>query len=320
MSESRCWSSTVPTVIKSVNDQEVGSILRFAQANIDIVRAVNYQPVSLTGRLSKTEREKYRITIPDVIQIIEKQTNGEITEDDWMTVPSCVGISNFIEALTKKPQYNLSIHFACGAGCYAFKNGDKLTPLTRFVDVEGLLEFLEEKTDELNAGSSRLIVVPKILAKLGSFIDNKKAPEGLNLSKILFNVLVKHDYSSMGTLQNKSMFLGMMHFQDKYNHDEERLMRCDIHYVTPDQRIIPFCSFNVIPEWYRDSIQQKYGIPIEEWETKNGRTIEQGLYRGNLRKGKGHHAGCGCSVIAQQTQQARNMETITGDILPIISS
>ena len=29
----------------------------------------------------------------------------------------------------------------------------------------------------------------------------------------------------------------MMHFQDKYNEDLERLQRCDIHYVTPDLRI-----------------------------------------------------------------------------------
>jgi len=42
-----------------------------------------------------------------------------------------------------------------------------------------------------------------------------------------------------------------------------RLQRFDIHYLTPDLRIIPFCSFNVIPEWYRDKIQQKYGLPIE---------------------------------------------------------
>ncbi|HXQ93143.1 MAG TPA: hypothetical protein VN739_09070, partial [Nitrososphaerales archaeon] len=61
-------------------------------------------------------------------------------------------------------------------------------------------------------------------------------------------------------------------------------------------------------------------IPIEEWERSSGHTLEQGLYRGTLRKGKQHHAGCGCSVVMQQTQQARNMETITGDVLPIISS
>jgi uncharacterized radical SAM superfamily Fe-S cluster-containing enzyme len=91
------------------------------------------------------------------------------------------------------------------------------------------------------------------------------------------------------------MFLGMMHFQDKFNQDEERLQRCDIHYLTPDLRIIPFCSFNVIPEWYRDRIQQKYGMPIEEWEKKNGKKLEDGLYRGTLRRG-GHVAGCGCSA------------------------
>ena len=33
----------------------------------------------------------------------------------------------------------------------------------------------------------------------------------------------------------------------KHNQDEERLQRCDIHYLTPDLRITPFCSFNVIP-------------------------------------------------------------------------
>jgi hypothetical protein len=88
----------------------------------------------------------------------------------------------------------------------------------------------------------------------------------------------------------------MMHFMDKYNHDEERLKRCDIHYLSPDQRIIPFCAFNVIPEWYRDAIQQKYGIPVEEWERQSGQTLEQGFYRGTLRKDKEHAAGCGCSL------------------------
>ncbi|TLY12500.1 MAG: hypothetical protein E6K86_11385, partial [Thaumarchaeota archaeon] len=73
------------------------------------------------------------------------------------------------------------------------------------------------------------------------------------------------------------------------------LQRCDIHYLTPDLRIIPFCSFNVIPEWYRDRIQQKYGMPIEAWEAKTGRKLEDGLYRGTLRRG-GHVAGCGCAA------------------------
>src|SRR5213080_1706140 len=50
--------------------------------------------------------------------------------------------------------------------------------------------------------------------------------------------------------------------------------------LTPDMRIIPFCSFNVIPEWYRDRIQKKYGVSVEEWEKKNGEKLESRLYRG----------------------------------------
>lgn len=291
----------VPTVIKSINDHELGRIIRFGQRNMDVIHAVNFQPVSLTGRLTKSEREKYRITIPDCIERIEEQTNGEVARDAWFPVPSCVPITHFVEALTKRPRYELSIHFACGAGTYVFKDGEKLVPISSFVDLEGLLEYLEEKADELKAGKNKYLVVAKVLAKMGSFIDRSKQPKGLALSKLLFNALVKNDYSALGAFHHKSMFLGMMHFMDKYNHDEERLRRCDIHYLSPDLRIIPFCAFNVIPEWYRDAIQPKYGIPIAQWESEHKTTLEQGLYKGALRKGKGHAAGCGCPLGALNT-------------------
>jgi hypothetical protein len=73
-----------------------------------------------------------------------------------------------------------------------------------------------------------------------------------------------------------------MHFQDPYNHDEERLRRCDIHYLTPDGRIIPFCAFNVIPQWYRDRIQAIFGISIEEWEKRTGRKLSDDFYKRKL--------------------------------------
>ena len=296
----------VPTVIKSINDHELGGLIRFGQRNMDIIHAVIFQPVSLTGRLSKSERGKYRITIPDCIERIEEQTNGEIRREDWFPVPSCVPITHFVEALTKRPRYELSIHFACGAGAYVFKEGDKLVPISSFVDLEGFLEYLEEKADELKAGKNKYLVIAKIIAKGGTFIDRRKTPKGLaeQVSLQLFNVLVKNNYSALGAFhesKHKTLFLGMMHFMDKYNHDEERLRRCDIHYLSPDMRIIPFCAFNVIPEWYKDAIQAKYGIPIEQWEKEHKTTLEQGLYKGTLRKGKGHAADRGCPLGALNT-------------------
>jgi hypothetical protein len=41
-----------------------------------------------------------------------------------------------------------------------------------------------------------------------------------------------------------------------------------------------------------------YGLPIEAWEAKNGKKLEDGLYRGTPRRGT-HHAGCGCAVGEQ---------------------
>jgi len=300
----------VPTCIKSINDHELGDILRFAQTNIDTVRAISYQPVSLTGRMSKKEREKYRITIPDCIERVEEQTDGEVTKDDWFPIPSCSPVTHFVEAFTKKPQYELSIHFACGAGTYVFFDPEtkKLIPITKFVDIKGMLEFLEEKTEELESGANRYLIAAKFLSKINSFVNKEKQPKGLSLAKLLTAALLKHDYSSVGQFHLNSMFLGMMHFQDKYNQDEERLQRCDIHYVTPDLRIIPFCSFNVIPEWYRDRIQQKYGIPIEEWEKKTGEKLEQRLYRGTMRRNIQKHE---MNQMACATQAA-HIEPITG--------
>jgi hypothetical protein len=268
----------VPTILNTVNDHEAGNIIRFGFENIDIIRSVNFQPVSLVGRMTKKEREKFRITIPDLIKRIEDQMDGEIGREDFYPVPCVSPITQFVEAVTGRPQYELSIHFACGMATYVFKEGDRLIPITRFVDVEGLFEFLREASEEIKKGRSRFIVGAKLLLNLRKFIDKDKQPGEFNFAKIIYDVLIKHDYHSLGQFHLKSLFIGMMHFQDLYNYDINRVMRCDIHYATPDGRIIPFCAFNVIPEWYRDKIQTEYGIPIEEWEKQTGRSLKDDFY------------------------------------------
>ena len=287
----------VPTVMKSVNDHELGDIIRFGQKNIDVVRAVNFQPVSLTGRLTNTERRNLRITIPDCLERIEEQTGGVIREEHWFPVPSCSPLTNFVEALTNRAQYELSVHFVCGAATYVFSDPERhrLVPLPEFVDIDGLMEYLEEKQEEIQSGSNRYFVAAKVLAKIQGFVTKEKQPKGLSFARLVTNALIRHDYGAIGEFHHKSMLLGLMHFQDKFNYDVERVQRCDIHYLTPDQRIIPFCAFNVLPEYYRDRIQQKYGVPVGDWEAKAGRKLEADLYAGTLRRG-GHAPGCGCEA------------------------
>lgn len=268
----------VPTLIRGVNDHELGDILNFASSNIDIVHGVNFQPVSLVGRMPKKEREKYRITIPDAVKRIEEQTSGEINRDDFYPVPCTAPMSHFVGALAQKNKYEFSVHFACGMATYVFKDGEKLIPITRFVDVAGLLEYLQQKSDELLSGKNKYVVGLGMLRKLGSFIDLKKQPKGLKAANLLYDVLVKHDYEALRVFHHKTLFIGLMHFQDLYNYDIERVKRCGVHYATPDGRIIPFCAFNVLPSVYRDRIQEGYGMPTAEWEKRNGRTLKDDMY------------------------------------------
>jgi len=269
----------VPTIIKGINDHEMGKIIKFASDNLDVIRGVNFQPVSLVGRMPNTEREKMRITIPAAIKEIEAQTGGELARDDFFPVPCIGSITEFVEALTERPNYDLSTHFACGMATYLIKDGDTLVPITRFVDVEGLFKYLQQKALELKKGKSKKLAKIRLLLKLNSFIDKKKQPKGFSMGKILFDALVKHDYKALGEFHYKTLFIGMMHFQDCYNYDIERVERCAIHYAMPDGRIVPFCAFNVFPQFYRDDIQDKYSISPAEWEKKTGKKLKDDMYR-----------------------------------------
>ena len=281
----------VPTVINGLNDGELGDILRFGFRNSDIVRGVNLQPVSLVGMMPRKKREEQRITIPDVIKRIEQQTRGQVSRDDFYPVPSMLRITNFVEGMTGKKHYDLGSHFACGMATYVFRDKGRMVPITRFVDVEGLLEFLDGMGDSLKQRSNRfgrglgkLRAGSNLLFRINSFIDKDKAPEGFSIGKIIYNALVKHDYRALGEFHHKSLFVGMMHFQDLYNYDIERVKRCCIHYAMTDGRIVPFCAFNVIPEWYRDKDQESQGIPIRKWEKKTGLDIKDDLYKRDTKK------------------------------------
>lgn len=286
----------VPTVIKNINDHELGDIIRFAALNMDIVRGVNFQPVSLTGMMSRFEREKYRITIPDTIIRIEEQTDGQINRDAWYPVPCTVVLSRFVEALTGKDQFEMTNHPVCGMGTYVYvergsdNNIKRFVPLSDFVDIEGFFEYLNEKTEEIKSGRSKYIILSKILINLRKFIDFKKQPKGFNLWKLLYNIIIKRNYEALGDFHYKMLYLGMMHFMDTYNYDVARVMRCDIHYLMPDGRVVPFCTFNVLPDLYRDYVQERYKVPLKEWAMKYGydKIGEPFKYRRDVKKLKSH--------------------------------
>ncbi len=272
----------VPTVIGGINDHYLGDIIKFGLSNIDSVRAVNFQPVSLVGRMPDRMREKQRVTIPGCIKKIEQQTDGMIGREDFFTVPSTTKVSNFVEALKGKDMYKLSIHFACGMGTYIFKEDDKVIPITRFIDVRGMFEYMGELGDEMKGSSFKRLKkvesVSRLLFNLGKFVDYEKAPKDFKLKDMVYNAFTDGDYHGLKAFHYKSMFVGFMHFMDPYTYDVDRVERCDIHYAMPDGRVVPFCAFNVIPEMYRDATQRKYSIPARLYEERTGKVLKKEKY------------------------------------------
>ena len=98
----------VVTLVKGVNDNQLGDIINFAAKNFDVVRCINVQPVSLCGRLPQEEREKMRITIPDFMKAVEEQTNGAIKVSDFYPVPTVV--SSFKSGRCTKRQAIFRVH------------------------------------------------------------------------------------------------------------------------------------------------------------------------------------------------------------------
>ncbi len=253
----------VPTVSKSVNDHELGDIIYFGRDNFDVIRGINFQPLSFSGRATNEEIKKYRITISDLVSLIEEQTNGEILKEDFYPIPFIVPVSKFVESLKGKTMPHFTVHPQCGVATYLFLQDGKLLPITRFLDVEGFFEYIKERDENIAVGGKirKGIEVSRILKNMGSFIDKEKMPKEFNLLDITKGILNGKGKEYLAKLHHKSLFIGTMHFMDPFNFDLERVRRCAIHYALPDGSFIPFCSYNSI---HRENVERKLSTPIAE--------------------------------------------------------
>jgi len=243
----------VPVLVKGVNDNQVGDIIRFAIENRDIVRGVNFQPVSITGRINRSEREKMRITIPDLMKLVEEQTGRLITRDDWYPIPTVIPLTRLIGKLKGRSYVDFSVHPHCGMATYIVMNKDKPEPITRYLNVEGFLQTIKHASKLADEGH-------KTRAKMEIGASALKNINFGMLRKYLLPVIWKGSYDSLSNLHHKMILIGAMHFMDPYNFDVERVNRCTIHYATPDKRIIPFCTMNTL---HRKGIEQKFSQPLE---------------------------------------------------------
>jgi uncharacterized radical SAM superfamily Fe-S cluster-containing enzyme len=254
----------VVTLVKGVNDNQLGDIMRFAVQNFDIIRCVNVQPVSLCGRLPSKESEKMRITIPDFMRLVEEQTSGKIKVSDFYPVPTVVPISKAVGALKNKRYVEFTAHPHCGMATYIFVEKGKIAPITRYGNVDKFIETMKRVYGDVSNGSQGKAKL-RLVTALGQIKFSL-------LRKYVWHVIREGSYEALSDMQTKAILLSVMHFMDPYNFDLERIQRCVIHYAVPDGRIIPFCTMNSI---HRSEIERKFGVPIEDWQNRRKVEITQ---------------------------------------------
>ncbi|MCD6411083.1 MAG: radical SAM protein [Thermoplasmata archaeon] len=257
----------VPTV-SQINLKEVPDIVSFAMHNIDRgIRGVNFQPISLVGFIKKGEREKLRVVQSDIVDELRRKFG--LGMEAWYPVPCVAALADLIG---KEPHIHFYNNEKCGIATYVFvdRDGKKLIPITEFVDVDRFLKDVKELHDNpLKKVILGLEILPKAIKylsfrkalakKVKEYIIRDELPNGKRLSDVLDRVFAEGNYASLREFHYSFLFLGMMHFQDYYNYDINRVKRCSIHYACGD-RIVPFCTYNVFPSIYRDKYLKSRAI------------------------------------------------------------
>jgi len=263
----------VCTVVRGVNNHQVGEILKFGIEHCDTVSGVAFQPVTFTGRIAQRMRERMRYTLSDLAHDVEEQTGLAEAREDWFPIPCTSPFAKLFDALRGDGSaVNFSCHSHCGQGTYLYvdKNGGA-TPMTRFIDAPGFLRAIDSLAGKVSQSSSPTLAIARLLANLRRFWRADKAPPGLTFSHFLH--LLKELVEGRpehGARRSKGDELFMacgMHFMDSYNYEVERVKRCIIHYSAPNGLIYPFCTYNSGPV-YREKVEKKFAMSMEQWKNQ----------------------------------------------------
>lgn len=261
----------VPTIVKGLNDDQIGNIVRVAIDNIDTVSGISFQPVAFTGRIAKHELLAKRFTLADLARCVSEQTGITDPRADWFPLACVTPFSKLTAALRGTGVPTISAHPHCSLGTYFFvdEKSKQAVPITRFVDVPNMLQDMEELSRSAQKAHFKFYSKMKAWNALQKHFKPQFAPPGLTFTKFLqtlqgmTNKKLGRDGQD-GTFTYRTLLVAGMHFQDGYNYDIERVKRCVIHYATPDGKLYPFCTYNSGP-CYREKIERQFSTP---WEKK----------------------------------------------------
>jgi uncharacterized radical SAM superfamily Fe-S cluster-containing enzyme len=258
----------VPTIIRTVNDDQVPAIFRFAVANADVISAISYQPVAFTGRISHAERMQKRYTLGDLAHDLAACSGADL-ERDFFPLSIMSPLSRIMQTIDGKPKIRASCHSDCAFGTYFFVTPDRQAiPVPRLFDIYRLMDRFNELAARIsrNRPDARANWKDKLDIALAFLRTYRWSERDFRVTPLRFlHALRGMTNKGVGRGQPgqktyRTLMAAGMHFMDRYNYDTERIKRCVILYSTPDG-VYPFCTINGGPT-YRPYLEKMIARPL----------------------------------------------------------
>ncbi|MGH9739357.1 MAG: radical SAM protein, partial [Candidatus Acidiferrales bacterium] len=209
----------VPAIERGVNEHEVGRIIEFAIKH-PAVHGINFQPAFRAGRHVGHDPMN-RMTIPDVLKLIESQTSGKFQVSDFVPVPCCFP--------------------TCNSVTYAFVEGDNVTPLPRIVNVYDYLDYIANRV--LPDFSLEIKGALEGLWSSSSVAGSQKSLDQVALSCEACGL---PEGFTLGDLAKNMIMIMLQDFMDPWTFNQKNLMKCCKEFLLPGGKQIPFCAYNTV--------------------------------------------------------------------------
>lgn len=265
----------VPTIVRGLNDHQVGDIVRFALDRLRTIAGISFQPVAFCGRIGTQERLKQRYTLSDLAHDVARQTGIGDPYEDWFPLSCVQPFTRLVAAVRGLPNIVMSCHPHCSLGTYLFVGEDgRAVPIPQFFDLEGLLGDMWRLARKAETSRVKFFQKTQAFLALRKHWRGARAPAGMTFEGWLHTLNGMVDKSvgrgQAGRKTFRSLMVAGMHFMDRYNYETDRTRRCVIHYADPDGRLYPFCTYNAGPV-HRRKVERKFAMTPEKYRAREAK-------------------------------------------------
>ena len=218
----------VPTVVAGVNDDQVGDIIRLAVSRAPAVRGVHFQPVGSFGRYPWRSGNDARVTLPELMTALERQTGAMVRAEDFHP-PCCEhSLCSFSASFTLDGKGGLGPVWTGPSACCT---PPPASPLARPAGED--VYHAPIRADE-GSRQSKSFVARQWGPPPAPDPEVKAKPLADDFSRFLERASLSRRFS-----------ISAMGFQDIWTLDLERAKGCCTHVVDARARLIPFCLYNL---------------------------------------------------------------------------